>query len=98
MQNRIHRLNAAAHSALLVGIALLCAALAHAGDDKYASPTNSALPPSDMTLDLSRTALVIADPQIDFLSETGVSWALVGKSVTELNTVENIGRLFAAAK
>ncbi len=98
MHKRIHRLNPAVRNALLVGIAFLCAGLAHAGDDKYASPTNSALPPSDMTLDLSRTALVITDPQIDFLSEKGVAWGLVGKNVTELNTVENIGRLFAAAK
>lgn len=68
-----------------------------AGED-YAPPANSALPPSDMKLDLKRTALVVTDPQIDFLSPKGVTWALVGKNVTELKTVENIGRLFAAAK
>jgi nicotinamidase-related amidase len=44
------------------------------------------------------TALVVIDPQNDVLSETGVSWSLVGASVTENNTVENIGRLFQAAK
>jgi len=66
--------------------------------DPYAYPANSALPPSNMELDLKRTALVVTDPQIDFLSPKGVTWALVGKNVTELNTVENIGRLFAAAK
>jgi biuret amidohydrolase len=66
--------------------------------DKYAPPANSALPPSDMQLDLNRTALVVTDPQIDFLSPKSVIWDLVGESVTEINTVANLDRLFAAAK
>ena len=41
---------------------------------------------------------MITDPQIDFLSEKGVTWAVVGESVTEHHTVENIGRLLKAAK
>ena len=44
------------------------------------------------------TALVITDPQNDFLSPEGVTWGLVGDSVTENNTVANIQRLFEAAK
>ena len=44
------------------------------------------------------TALVVIDPQNDVLSETGVSWGLVGDSVKENNTVENLARLFRAAK
>ena len=40
----------------------------------------------------------MTDPQIDFLSPKGVTWGVVGESVQELNTVENIGRLFVAAK
>lgn len=44
------------------------------------------------------TALVITDPQNDFLSPDGVTWDLVGKNVTENNTVANIGRLLEAAK
>jgi len=36
------------------------------------------------------TALVITDPQNDFLSPNGVTWGVVGESVTENNTVENI--------
>ncbi len=44
------------------------------------------------------TALVIIDPQNDVLSEKGVSWGLVGDSVKENNTVENLARLFEAAK
>lgn len=44
------------------------------------------------------TALVVTDPQNDFLSPDGVTWGLVGNSVTENDTVANLGRLFAAAK
>ncbi len=45
-----------------------------------------------------QTALVITDPQNDFLSPEGATWALVGKNVTENNTVENIEALFKTAK
>ena len=51
-----------------------------------------------MDLNRSDTALVVIDPQNDVLSETGVSWGLVGASVRENNTVENIRRLLEAAK
>jgi len=44
------------------------------------------------------TAVVITDPQNDFLSEKGVTWKLVGDSVKENKTVENIERLLKAAK
>ncbi len=44
------------------------------------------------------SALIVIDPQNDVLSETGVSWGLVGESVKENNTIENLARLFAAAK
>jgi nicotinamidase-related amidase len=72
--------------------------VAQASGDKYAAPADSALPPSDMQLDLKRTALVVSDPQIDFLSPKGVTWAVVGESVTELGTVANLDRLFVASK
>ena len=51
-------------------------------------------------MDFSKTdtALVVIDPQNDVLSEKGVSWGLVGASVKENGTVENLARLFAAAK
>ncbi len=51
-----------------------------------------------MVFDTSDTALVVIDPQNDVLSETGISWPLVGASVTENGTVENLTRLFTAAK
>lgn len=44
------------------------------------------------------TALVITDPQNDFLSPEGVTWGLVGASVEENGTVENIEELLRAAK
>lgn len=74
------------------------AAAASKGADKYADPANPMLPPSNMELDLRRTALVVIDPQVDFLSPKGVAWGAVGDSVKEHNVVENIGRLFAQAK
>jgi nicotinamidase-related amidase len=51
-----------------------------------------------MDFNKSDTALVVIDPQNDVLSEKGVSWGLVGASVKENGTVENIERLFKAAK
>jgi nicotinamidase-related amidase len=44
------------------------------------------------------TALVLTDPQNDFLSPSGVTWELVGKSVEENDTVAHIEQLLAAAK
>ena len=66
--------------------------------DPYAPPAEPFLPPSDMVLDLGRTALVVTDPQVDFLSSDGVAWGAVGENVKQNNTVENISRLFKAAK
>jgi pimeloyl-ACP methyl ester carboxylesterase/nicotinamidase-related amidase len=56
------------------------------------------LPDPGMTIDPERTALLVTDPQNDFLSPKGVAWGVVGKSVEANNTVENIDRLFAVAK
>jgi len=69
------------------------ASFASADDDPYAEPEEPGLPPSNMELDLSRTAIVITDPQIDFLSPDGVTWGLVGNSVTANKTVEHIEKL-----
>ncbi len=65
---------------------------------QYSDPIEPALPNPGLQLDLSRAALVVIDPQIDFLSPKGVSWSLFGKSITEHDTVKHIGQLFAAAK
>jgi Isochorismatase family len=44
------------------------------------------------------TAVVFIDPQNDVLSEKGANWGAVGASVTENRTVENMERIFEAAK
>jgi nicotinamidase-related amidase len=64
----------------------------------YADPPNPALTMVGMDLDLSRTALLVTDPQIDFLSPRGAAWSVFGESITEHRTVENLGRLFEASK
>lgn len=60
--------------------------------------SHAQLPDPGMIIDHERTALVITDPQNDFLSPDGATWAMVGKSVTENNTIENIENLLKAAK
>ena len=87
-----------ATSALAVVATTAGAVGASAAEDPYADPAEPALPPSNMELDLARAALVVTDPQIDFLSPDGVTWGVVGKSVERHGTVENIERLFKAAK
>jgi nicotinamidase-related amidase len=49
-------------------------------------------------LEVQRAALVITDPQVDFLSPQGTAWPLVAESVERNHTVENIERLLKAAK
>jgi len=56
------------------------------------------LPDPGMEIVPGRTAVLITDPQNDFLSPEGVTWGVVGASVTENNTVEHIEQLMQAAK
>ncbi len=65
---------------------------------RYADPVEPALPATSVDVSLSDTALLITDPQIDFLHPDGVTWGVVGESVTELGTVDNIGALLDTAK
>ena len=39
------------------------------------------LPNPGLTIDVDRTAILIVDPQNDFLSPTGAAWGVVGESV-----------------
>ncbi len=64
----------------------------------YADPAEPALPATGFKLDLSKAALVVIDPQNDFLSPAGASWAVFGESIVENNTVENLEKLFKAFK
>jgi len=97
----------AGRRSFLTGIAAAAAATAvaatgvpeaKAANAPYADPANPALPKGNMKLDPSRAALVVIDPQIDFMSPTGKAWPVVRESVTEHNVVPNLGRLFQAAK
>lgn len=62
------------------------------------SRTAAAAEPETIVFQSSDTAVVIIDPQNDVLSERGKNWGAVGASVTENHTVENIERIFKAAK
>jgi nicotinamidase-related amidase len=55
------------------------------------------LPNPGFDVERGRTAVVITDPQKDFLSEDGVVWQVVGPSVEANNTVENLRTLMTAA-
>ena len=64
----------------------------------FTNTATAALPDPGVVVVPGRTALLITDPQNDFLSPKGVAWGVVGESVTKNNTVENIDSLFEAAK
>ena len=89
---------AMAAGAAAVALTDTAEAATDAAREYYADPDNPGLPHVDMEVVPGRTALVVVDPQIDFLSEQGVTWGVVGESVTEQQTVENIEKLFIAAK
>jgi nicotinamidase-related amidase len=69
-----------------------------ASKDPYADPAHPALPASTFKWDTSRTAMVVIDPQIDFMSPKGGAWKLMGESVTEQKLVPHLLQLFAASK
>lgn len=60
-------------------------------------PVNDGLPMPGLSITAGDTAIVITDPQNDFLSPDGVTWGVVGKNVTANRTVENLEALFRAA-
>ena len=76
---------------LLIGAAAVVAAASLPGA-AVAAETQA------MTFQNADTAVVFIDPQNDVLSEKGANWASVGASVTENRTVENMERIFKAAK
>jgi len=64
----------------------------------FCGTADAQLPDPGMKIDPARTALVVTDPQNDFLSPEGATWGVVGKSVEANNTVANIESLFKSAK
>ncbi|MEM7224378.1 MAG: cysteine hydrolase [Pseudomonadota bacterium] len=101
-QTRRNVLTAAASAAVAGAAAATVGGNALAATDEakaaYADPTEPALPDIDMQIVPGRTALVVVDPQVDFLDEGGVAWGVVGESVSEQGVVDNLERLFIAAK
>jgi nicotinamidase-related amidase len=63
----------------------------------FATDAFAELPDPGMEVYSGNTAIVITDPQNDFLSPDGVTWGVVGESVTANNTVANIESLLKAA-
>jgi len=63
-----------------------------------AGAVQAGLPNPGMVVEPGETALVLTDPQNDFLSPEGVTWGVVGKSVTANKTVEHIDTLLKMAK
>ena len=59
--------------------------------------THAQLPDPGFVIDKT-TAIVITDPQNDFLSPDGVTWGVVGESVTKNGTVDNLETMFKLAK
>ena len=89
-------------SVALVGVAVYGnTALAENHDVVVATahtpPVNDGLPMPGFQITRGTTALMVTDPQNDFLSPKGSAWGVVGKSVTENGTVENLGALFKVA-
>ncbi len=68
------------------------------GTTTLATASHGQLPDPGMDIVPGNTALVITDPQNDFLSPDGVTWGVVGKNVEENGVVENLDTLFATAK
>ena len=60
--------------------------------------TDLGIPRPGMELDPNHTAIVITDPQNDFLSPSGSAWSVVGQSVIDNDTVKHIAQLMQAAR
>jgi nicotinamidase-related amidase len=59
--------------------------------------TDHGLPVPGLEVEAGRTAVVITDPQNDFLHTDGVAWGVVGESATENNTIANLTLLMETA-
>jgi nicotinamidase-related amidase len=51
-----------------------------------------------MKIQREDTSIVFTDPQNEVLSDKGLAWPLVRESLQENNTIENMERIFKAAK
>jgi len=100
----ISRCASFALAASMAGFMLAPASIATAQDTQSRAatatqpPVNDGLPMPSFEIEPGATAIVITDPQNDFLSPQGVTWGVVGESITANGTVENIGALFDVAE
>ncbi len=89
-------------ASVLTGMALIAlghgAAIAQSAIDPYSDPVKPSLTKGSMKLDIHRAALVVIDPQNDFMSPNGKAWPVLSESVTEHKVVPHLDQLFAAAK
>lgn len=98
---RIVRLSVAT---LLTGVALAVTPLVFAQRAPSSLPHFSGpradvpVPRPGMAPVKGSVGLLVTDPQNDFLSPQGVAWGVVGESVKENGTIENIEWLLKAAK
>ncbi len=89
--------------AAIVAPAMAFSSTAHAEDGQSRAataktpPVNDGLPEPGFEITTDDTAIVITDPQNDFLSPEGVTWGVVGKSITDNGTVPNLEALFKVA-
>jgi nicotinamidase-related amidase len=51
-----------------------------------------------MNIDKNDTSVVLSDPQNEVLDASGLAWPLVRESLQENHTIENMDRIFKAAK
>lgn len=78
--------------AMLIGAATMASLL------PLASAQADGLPDPGFQIAQGQTALLVTDPQNDFLSPNGVAWGVVGKNVEANGTIDHIDQLFSAAK
>ncbi len=62
------------------------------------APLHAQLPETSVSFDPATTAVVITDPQNDFLHEGGVAWGAVGENVIANDTRNNLEALMRAAR
>lgn len=79
--------------AMLLGVAAALGSLA-----PVSSASADGLPDPGFQIVQGQTALLVTDPQNDFLSPNGVAWGVVGKNVEANGTIAHIDQLFATAK
>lgn len=77
---------------------LFCSAVVAAGIASAEALAQAPARAAGMPVSVKDTGVVFIDPQNDVLSPTGRAWGATGASVTENRTVENMERIFKAAK